>query len=85
MVRTLHHRARNVITEEEDRVLEVVHVTCAFRQCGYSNWAVKRCAASPKEKDGTWQRETDSVKDTNRKVLVGLPYIKGLRGAEDDL
>ena len=56
----------------------MAHVNHTFRQCGYQDWAVERGAVHPKEKDSTWERQTESWKNTSRKVLVGLPYIKGL-------
>ena len=70
-----------VISEEEDDTSpEVVHGNRAFRQRGYPDWAVKRGAALPVEKDSTQerQRETDSGKDMSRNMLVGLPFIEGL-------
>ena len=52
-------------------------VVCKKGKCGYLDWAVERGKAPPKN-DSTWERETDSGKDTITRALVGLLYIKGL-------
>ena len=46
-----------MVISEEDKDFEVPHVNCTFRQCGYSDWAVERGAAPPKEKNFTQERE----------------------------
>ena len=53
-------QSRMVISEEEDKALEVAHVKRALRQCESPDWVVERGVAPPKEKDSTWERETES-------------------------
>ena len=49
VIRTVHHKARVVISEEGDRELEVAHVNHTVRQCGYLDWAIERGVAPPGE------------------------------------
>ena len=85
MVRTLHHRVRMVINEEEDRALEVVHINHAFGQFRYPAWAVGRGAAPPKEKDSTHERETEEWEGYQKEGTSVSPIHQGpLRGAGKD-
>ena len=70
VVRTLMHRARTVITEEEDRKQEVDHVTKALKNCGYPDWAIRRATAPTPEQ----RRQTP----TKTIAPIALPYSKGL-------
>ncbi len=42
VVQTLHHRAKSVITEEEDCERELSHVKSALGHCGYPDWAIQQ-------------------------------------------
>ena len=75
VVRTLHHRATHVVSEEEDRKKEIDHVNSALVKCGYPKWALERGAATATKKDKN--RDTDE-KDNTSKCQVGLPYVRGL-------
>jgi len=78
VVRTLHHRASTVITEDADKEKERKHVNEALKKCGYPEWAIKR-GASTTQRDKT-NKKSESTEDT-KKTMVGVPYIKDLSEA----
>ena len=40
VVRTVHHKALTMITEETDKIQEVKHINTVFKNCGYLNWVL---------------------------------------------
>jgi len=42
VIRTLHNRCENVVTEEEDRRQEEEHITNALKKCGYPAWSIRK-------------------------------------------
>ena len=48
VVRTLHHRADNVLSDPEDVRQEKKNINKALHACGYSTWAIHRALQTPK-------------------------------------
>ena len=75
VVRTLHHRATHVVTEEEDRKKELEHVDSALEKCGYPKWVIEKGASTATTKN---KKQDRSEKENTRKCQVALPYVRGL-------
>ncbi len=71
VVRTLMHRAETIVTEEEDKGLEIEKIRKALEVCGYkrSHFAVAN-ARNPPER----QSSTSNV----NKGSVVVPYVRGV-------
>ena len=74
VVRTLHHRAKAVVTEPEDLKEEIGHVNQALERCGYPKWTLSSDKPSRPERQ---DREAAST-DRRTSKSVALPYVKGL-------
>ena len=76
VIRTLYHRAKSVVTDQEDLKAELDYIDKALTQCGYPAWALK-CV-----RDSTFATTTLTSKpqhETRRTIAsVTLPYVKGL-------
>ena len=71
VVRSLTHRAHHVVSEENDKQLELAHISGALRANGYHEWVT----ALPK-KTNSLPRPSDP--SSNKKVThLGIPYIRG--------
>ena len=75
VVLTLHHRAKSVITEEEDCEAELVHVKSALGHCGYPDWAIKQATKVTEKSEKSNSGEKSSKK---KKCFTTVPYIKGV-------
>ena len=75
VVRTLHNRAKTIVSEQEDKDLEVSHVNSALKTCGYPKWAITR-AIKPKVNTETQNRGQRNSNQRTRSVPI--PYIGGL-------
>jgi len=42
VIRTLHNRCENVVTEEEDQRQEEEHITSALKKCSYPAWSIRK-------------------------------------------
>ena len=60
VVRTLHHRADTVISDEADKAGERDHVNKALANCGYPKWALKSRPTSKSSKPAK-DRSTKTV------------------------
>ena len=80
VVRTLHHRASTVITEDADKEEERKHVNEALKKCGYPEWAIKR-GASTTQKENTKKKNNENTKVT-KKTIVRVPYVKDMTEAK---
>ena len=74
VVNTLLHRAEHVITDEEDREEEKKYVREALAKCGYPKWMLDRKTGDQEASNSSRSEE----KDTTRKCMVTLPYVRGL-------
>ena len=75
VIRTLHHRAENVITDPEGQHREKDHINEALKDCDYPSWAIER-ASKPSD-----QRTKDDHKHEGKnpsKGLVTTPYVRNL-------
>jgi hypothetical protein len=74
VVRTLLHRAKNIVSQDDDKQKEVKHVKAALRANGYKEWVLnipQRPLPMPSS-----SRQTSGP--TIRRRSIGLPYIQGL-------
>ena len=69
VVRTLLHRAENLVTEDDDRREEKTHVRHALQANGYKKWMLK----IPPKKDKP--SDTSNTTGTTRKISIGMPYV----------
>ncbi|XP_033108664.1 uncharacterized protein LOC117110160 [Anneissia japonica] len=72
VINTLYYRANSLVTKEEDKIHECLHIDQALNRCGYPNWAINRATRRHKGKVD-YQRH----KTTNKGLAV-IPYIKGV-------
>ena len=72
VIRTLMHRAETLVTEEEDKVLEIEKIRKALGVCGYkrSHFAVANTRNPP-------NRQSTTTSNTNRGSVV-IPYVRGV-------
>ena len=73
VVRTLIHRAENLVKEEEDRKMELDHVKEALIANNYKPWMFD----IPKKTD-TQQNKEKNQNKKDRSPPIALPYIKGV-------
>ena len=76
VIRTLYDRMNKVITEDEDKKVEEIHVQHALENCGYPKWTfdkVKDKMAAPKQ-----PRDTKRTTETPNRGFVVIPYVKGV-------
>ena len=75
VIRTLMHRAETLVTEEEDKVLEIEKIRKALGVCGYkrSHFAVANTRNPP-------NRQSTTTSNTNRGSVV-IPYVRGSQKA----
>ncbi len=78
VVRTLFDRCYNIVTEPEDKDIEIQHITKALKVCGYPKWSFERVNRQIQQKGATSGKRQER-KDPNEKSrgMVVLPYIKG--------
>ena len=72
VVRTLLHRAKYLVSEEENKAKEVQHTQNALLANGYK----RRMFKVPSRPSPTSQQ--NSTSETTRPISVGLPYVSGL-------
>ncbi|XP_072041390.1 uncharacterized protein [Amphiura filiformis] len=72
VVKTLFHRADNIVTEKEDHDQELSHIMGALSRCGYKNWTFSNATQKKKPKTNSTAVTSDS--GFKRKTL--LPYVK---------
>ena len=71
MVRTLLQRAENLITEEEDKNIEVDHIKKVLKANGYKTWMFN--TTQPMRR-----KENTTTETSRRQHAIGLPYISKL-------
>ena len=79
VIRTLLDRSESIVTEEEDRVLEELHIKKALATCGYPEWTinkVKKDIRLKQSKTAPPKKKKDS--DNPSKGLVVVPYVAGV-------
>lgn len=74
VVRTLFHRANNIVSEEEDKKQEFQHIKQALKANGYKSWVLK--IPEQRKQEDTTSSQTSRPKDKNN-ISISLPYIKG--------
>ena len=72
VVRTLMHRAENLVKEDRDKLLEIKHVKEALTANKYESWMFD----IPKKTKGPVEKDNTSKKDRN--LPIAIPYIKGI-------
>ncbi|XP_072017304.1 uncharacterized protein [Amphiura filiformis] len=73
VVRTLTHRANTIITQDEDKQQELIHIQESFQKCGYEPWVFNV--------SDNKQQDLQKAKNKNRPPAKGnvvLPYIQGV-------
>ncbi|CAH1242631.1 Hypp6913 [Branchiostoma lanceolatum] len=75
VIKTLFHRADNVITSDEAKTDEHRHLRVALAKCGYQNWTFNK-ALKPSDQS----KKTLKCRPlTNRnKVNITIPYVQGV-------
>ena len=73
VVRTLLHRADNIITESEDKKAEMQHIKSALHANGYAPWML-----SIPNKKVEIQKDKHQDKDNKKQPPIGIPYVKGI-------
>ncbi|XP_072035243.1 uncharacterized protein [Amphiura filiformis] len=73
VIQTLHHRAGSIITDQEDKEKEKLHVSKAWEKCNYPKWAFDR-ANKPKKARSDNNKDNANVETRGQIVLA---YIKG--------
>ena len=69
VVRTLHHRADNIVSNEDDLRREKEHLDTALSHCKYPKWAIKSALFRPRQR-------TEPI--SRPKTIVTLPYVNGV-------
>ena len=69
VVRTLIHRAENIVSHKKQKKIELCHVKQALSTNGYPKWAFHTKRKPQKPPANTWRRHLPPV---------GLPYMKGV-------
>ena len=72
VVRTLLHRADNIISEPDDRKKEMLHIKSALQANGYAPWMM----SIPHRKEQQQKEKQD--RDNKKQPPIGIPYIKGI-------
>ena len=78
VVRTLVHRAKTVVTHEDDITSEMDHLKKALGGCGYGEWtfhAAQRSTSTEQQDTRAKQRNNNHL--TGRPHLT-LPYVRGV-------
>ena len=73
VVRTLLHRADNLVTEKEDKKKEIRHIKAALHANNYEPWLMN--IPSKKQPNRDPPEKTTAQKD---RIPIALPYIKGI-------
>jgi hypothetical protein len=71
VVRTLLHRANNLITEDKDKRSEILHIQEALTANDYPSWTMNIPQRQAKQSD---QRKINNSQGPS----IGIPYIRGL-------
>ena len=74
VIRTLLDRCNNIVTDDLDRVSEVLHIEKALERCGYPKWSFDVVKWSMASKQISQSKRKD--KNTQGKRQVLLPYIE---------
>ena len=77
VIRTLLDRSETLITREEEKAKEEMHITGALKNCGYPPWTirkVKKMRETPKDRS----KPKDTENRTPTLGQVSLPYVAGL-------
>jgi hypothetical protein len=75
VVRTLHHRAKSIISEPGDLKEELEYVNTALKRCNYPDYVLK--STEKLEKINVENTEKRVTRTCEKKSGVVLPYIKG--------
>ena len=75
IVRTLLDRCNNIITEEEDRQKEELHIRAALSACGYPEWSMK---LAKEQLHSTANKKAKKSKEHKFSTQIVIPYVKGL-------
>ena len=77
VARTLLDRANNIVTDEQDRIVEEKHVESALRNNKYPKWTVKTTKQAIQNKEKK-TRTKKQIKDQMKpRGQVTLPYLRG--------
>lgn len=68
IINTFKHRIEELVTEEEDKKIELKHVKKALKRCGHPNWALNDRKKTNKQKQ----------EKVERRGKVVIPYVKGV-------
>ena len=73
VIRTLTYRANTIVSNEEDKIIEIDKIHTALKACGYKEWMFH-----VSNKKNNKRKEITNNNDTRRKPSVVLPYISGV-------
>ena len=74
VVHSLLHRAQHLVSDENDKLLEMDHVKAALRANEYKDWMLTIPNKPPRQPTAS-KAHTGNI---NKHKPVGIPYIKGL-------
>lgn len=74
VVKTLHHRADCVVTDQCDLISEREHINTALKACGYPDWSIQKALSKTRNNKSS---DKSSV-NNRRRGFVTIPYISGL-------
>ena len=77
VVNTLLHRAKNIVTKDENRKTEITHVNKALRVNGYPNWILNQQKQQVIDNSHSEDTTPQNKEHQNRSSAV-IPYVKGL-------
>ena len=71
VVRTLFHRARTVITEDQDKETEMKHLRTVLQNNDFKSWIFKTPLGTTHKPKGTANKGSSSYS-------INLPYVQGV-------
>jgi len=75
VIRTLLDRCNNIVTEEEDRQKEELHIRAALSACGYPEWSMK---LAKEQLHSTTNKKAKKSEEHKFSTQIVIPYVKGL-------
>ncbi|KAI8496645.1 hypothetical protein Bbelb_253000 [Branchiostoma belcheri] len=75
VIKTLFHRADNIITSDQAKKDEHRHLRGALAKCGYQNWTFNK-ALKPSDQSKKTQKCKPST--NKNKVNITIPYVQGV-------
>ena len=70
-----------MVTEEQDRKAEEVHIQQALSRCGYPDWSIRRAKLELRTKQGKTNKKKSRPKQHDHKTPMMIPYVEGVSEA----